>query len=152
MPRLSWPCIGLCQGTFLKNRVQLSLHHGNTKIAQLRVEEWIAVAPPPFPYQTDVNGVKDGDSNGATKPKDYYDKIVESYCLFLLPRNEEWDFAIIFIGKNEYLSESRKKVCQTATCNLTSDISFEAHRPQSCPDKRERKSHDIFTTSSYHTH
>lgn len=93
-------------------RIQLSLHHGDTKIAQLRIEEWLAAVPPPFPCQStvvDMNGLTNGESNGV-RHKDYYGKVLEFYCLILLPRNEEWEFANTFLEMNDYLSESRKNV------------------------------------------
>jgi hypothetical protein len=88
------------------------LHHGNTKVTQLKVEEWLAAVPPPFSYHSsaDVSTVRDGSSIPTAKQKDYYGKVLELYCLFLLPQNEEWEFARTFIDMNEYLSESRKKV------------------------------------------
>jgi hypothetical protein len=92
-------------------RIQISLHHGDTKIAQLKVEEWLAAVPPPYPYQSSavIDGLVNDESNGV-KQKDYYGKVLELYCLALLPRNEEWDFANTFIEMNEYLSDARKKV------------------------------------------
>jgi hypothetical protein len=87
------------------------LHHGDTKFAQLKVEEWLAAVPPPYPFDAggEINGGTNGVTNGAAKSKDFYGKVVELYCLVLLPRNEEWDFANTFIEMNEYLSESKKK-------------------------------------------
>jgi hypothetical protein len=87
------------------------LHYGDTKAAQLRVEEWLAAVPPPFPFEssTPINGDTNG-VNGSVKRKDQYGKVLELYCLFLLPRNEEWDFASTFIGMNEYLLDAKKKV------------------------------------------
>ena len=89
------------------------MHHGNSKVAQLRVEEWLAAVPPPFlyPMTTDVNELANGNNNGNAKRKDCYGKVIELYCLALLPRNEEWEFANTFIDTNEYLSKSKKKVC-----------------------------------------
>lgn len=99
----------------------MSLHHGDTKIAQLRVEEWLAAVPPPFPYQStiiDNNSLTNGESNGV-KHRDYYGKVLELYCLALLPRNEEWEFANTFIEMNEYLSDYRKKVNRPTRDDLT---------------------------------
>src|SRR5271169_1537732 len=106
MQRLLWQCIPVTEvevDNFL--RIQISLHHGDTKIAQLKVEEWLAAVPPPYPYQSsaDINGLVNGESNGV-KQKDYYGMVLELYCLALLPRNEEWEFANTFIEMNEYLS------------------------------------------------
>jgi hypothetical protein len=78
----------------------------------LKVEEWLAAVPPPFPYQStnDFNGSMNGESNGLPRYRDYYGKILELYCLSLLPRNDEWEFANTFIGMNEYLSDPKKRV------------------------------------------
>jgi hypothetical protein len=110
-------------------RIQVALHHGDTKIAQLRVEEWLAVVPPPFPFEstTMINGVTNG-TNGSMKTKDHYGKVVELYCLFLLPKNEEWDFANTFIDMNEYLSDSKKKVM--SRWKTDKDIHQQTQRPQ----------------------
>ena len=53
-------------------RIQISLHHGDTKVAQLKVEEWLAAVPPPYPYQYSdgIDGFVNGESNGV-KQKDY---------------------------------------------------------------------------------
>ena len=92
-------------------RIQVSLHHGDTKLAQLRVEEWLAAVPPPFPVRsTELNGLTNGEVNGTSKQKDYYGKVLELYCLSLLPKNEEWEFAKTFIDMNEYLSDTKKRV------------------------------------------
>src|SRR5208282_258274 len=109
-----WQCIS-SRAFVLITRIQLSLHHGDTKIAQLKVEEWLAAVPPPFPYQStiiDINSPTNGESNGV-KQRDYYGQVLELYCLVLLPRNEEWEFANTFIEMNEYLSDARKKVKPT---------------------------------------
>jgi hypothetical protein len=94
------------------------LHHGDTKVAQLKVEEWLAAVPPPYPFDAggEINGGTNGVTNGPSKSKDFYGKVVELYCLVLLPRNEEWDFANTFIEMNEYLSESKKKVISRFPC------------------------------------
>lgn len=98
------------------------MHHGDTKVAQLKVEEWLAAVPPPFPlHSTELNGLTDGTNgtngmngeavvNGTSKQKDYYGKVLELYCLSLLPKNEEWEFAKTFIDMNEYLSDTKKRV------------------------------------------
>lgn len=93
-------------------RIQVSLHHGDAKIAQLKVEEWLAALPPPYPMQStsDMDSLTNGETNGNVKGKDFYGKVLELYILSLLPRNEEWEFANTFIGMNEYLSDSKKKV------------------------------------------
>jgi hypothetical protein len=88
-------------------RIQISLHHGDTKAAQLRVEEWLAAVPPPYPFPSEnVTSLL----NGHKKIKDHYSTILELYILSVLPRNEEWEFAREFIGTNEYLSDVKKRV------------------------------------------
>lgn len=85
------------------------MHHGDTRVAQSMVEEWLAAVPTPFPPQPVVdNGVANGDNNG--KQRDYYGNVLELYCLALLSRNEEWEFANTFIETNEYLIDSKKRV------------------------------------------
>ena len=81
-------------------------------MAQLKVEEWLAAVPPPFPlHSTELNGLMNGGAvNGTSKQKDFYGKVLELYCLSLLPRNEEWEFAKTFIDMNEYLSDYKKRV------------------------------------------
>jgi len=118
------------------------LHHGDTKVAQLKVEEWLAAVPPPYPYESvgDINGV----TNGTSKSKNFYGKVVELYCLVLLPRNEEWDFAVTFIEMNEYLSDSKKKVNSPSQIRLTSGIYCQIGRPQSRSRKRETKTSSIY--------
>jgi len=93
-------------------RIQVSLHHGDTKLGQLKVEEWLAAVPAPFPYESaeNLNGVTGAVTNGTGKVKDFYGKVLELYCLSLLPRNEEWDYANSFIDMNDFLSEAKKKV------------------------------------------
>lgn len=94
-----------------EDRIQVSLHHGDTKVTQLKVEEWLAAVPPPFPlHSSELNGLTNGESIGTSKQKDFYGKVLELYCLSLLPRNEEWEFAKTFIYMNEYLSEHKKSV------------------------------------------
>jgi hypothetical protein len=85
----------------------------------LKVEEWLAAVPPPYPYQstTEIRGLTNGESNGV-KQRNYYGKVLELYCLSLLPRNEEWEFANTFIDMNEYLSDARKKVNTLLDWNL----------------------------------
>jgi hypothetical protein len=125
MARLLWLCMSFVVGTNV--RIQVSLHHGDTKVAQLRVEEWLAAVDPPVD-NTSINGdstsIVNGDSNVVSgldngslngdsivpKQKEFYGKVVELYCLFLLPRNQEWEFANTFINMNDYLSSSKKKV------------------------------------------
>lgn len=87
------------------------MHHGDTKVAQLKVEEWLSAVPPPYSYDAsvEINGVTNG-TNGSSKTRDYYGKVVELYCLVLLPRNGEWEFSKTFIEMNEYLSDSKKRV------------------------------------------
>lgn len=101
-------------------RIQISLHHGDTKVAQLKVEEWLAAVPPPYPYQstTEISELTNG-----VKQRNYYSKVLELYCLSLLPRNEEWEFANTFIDMNEYLSDARKKVNTLFDWNLILDVS-----------------------------
>jgi hypothetical protein len=99
------------QSLLTLGRIQISLHHGDTKVAQLRVEEWLAAVPPPYPFPSDnVSRVINGHENGHRKTKDHYSTILELYILSLLPRNGEWEFAREFIATNEYLSDVKKRV------------------------------------------
>jgi len=92
------------------NRILVSLRHGDPKVAQLKVEEWLASVPPPYPMQSsEINDLTNGENN-SSDGKDFYGKVLELYCTSLLPRNEEWDFAKEFIQLNEYLSPQRKQV------------------------------------------
>ena len=77
----------------------------------MKVEEWLAAVPPPYPMQStsDMDSQTNGDTNGNVKGKEFYGRVLELYILSLLPRNEEWEFANTFIGMNEYLSESKKR-------------------------------------------
>lgn len=105
-----WQCIGFFSEE-TERRIQVSLHHGDTKVSQLKVEEWLAAVPPPFPlHSSELVGLTNGEVNGTSKQKDFYGKVLELYCLSLLPRNEEWEFAKTFIYMNEYLSEHKKSV------------------------------------------
>ena len=105
--KLCWQCIFLFP-ILVNDRTQVALHHGDPKVAQLRVEEWLAAVPPPYPLQSSqIAGLTNGERSSG---KDWYGKVLELYCLSILPRNEEWDFATTFIGMNEYLSQSKKQV------------------------------------------
>ena len=136
-------------------RIQLALHHGDTKIAQLKVEEWLAAVPPPFLHEStfvDISGLTNGESNGV-KQRDYYGKVLESYCLALLPQNEEWDFANTFIDTNEYLPEARKKVSIFSEGNLTLDISHQIGGPKSPSGKGKGETdHPSSTTNISEVH
>jgi len=81
-------------------------------MAQLRAEEWLSAVPPPYPLQSPQvngqNGVTNGDNN--LEGKELYGKVLEVYCISLLPRNEEWDFAKEFIQLSAYLSPQKKQV------------------------------------------
>jgi hypothetical protein len=85
------------------------------------VEEWLAAVPSPVPYE---------------KEKDLYGKVIELYCLGLLPRNKEWEFARTFIGMNEYLSKSRKEV-QLFLIYLKSGVSKKARTAEVGTSKRK---------------
>jgi hypothetical protein len=90
----------------------LSLHHGDTKIAQLKVEEWLATVPSLDPDLSSSTEQFDGTSKAEQFPKqrDPYGKVLELYCLSLLPANEEWEYAATFIDMNEYISPNKKQV------------------------------------------
>ena len=82
----------------------------------MKVEEWLAAVPPPYPDDSagEINDVTNGKTDGGSKAnKDFYGTVVELYCLGILPKNDEWDFANTFIEMSEYLSESKKKVSVT---------------------------------------
>ena len=109
-------------------------------IAQLKVEEWLAAVPPPYPIRSTFNieSLTNGETNGNIPGKDFYGKVLELYILSLLPRNEEWEFANTFIGMNEYLSDSKKRVLSLEIL-LTTDISCKIGRPQISSRKRKDK-------------
>jgi len=76
----------------------------------MKVEEWLAaVNPPDDSDNLPANGATNGETKEQDKRKDVYGKVLELYCLFLLSRNEEWEFAQAFISGNFYLSENKKK-------------------------------------------
>jgi len=128
------------------------MHHGDTKVAQLKVEEWLSAVPPPYSYDAagaEINGV----TNGTSKTKDYYGKVLELYCLVILPRNGEWDFAKTFIEMNEYLSDSKKKVNTTPSkFPKWSGIHCQIGRPQSRSRKRKVKASSTPNGSHWKTH
>ena len=124
------------------------MHHGDTKIAQLKVEEWLCAVSPPFPckYTVDIGGFT--DELTGVKQKDHYGNVLELYCLSILPRNEEWEFAKTFIEMNEYLSDSRKKVSLSLCGDLTLDISHKVGSPKSSSYKGERKADHFSSTAN----
>jgi len=78
----------------------------------MKVEEWLAAVNPPDELENLHldNGATNGDTKEQSKKKDVYGKVLELYCLFLLSRNEEWEYAKSFISGNFYLSENKKRV------------------------------------------
>jgi hypothetical protein len=106
-PLTSYPSIT----SNVEGRIQISLHRGDTKVAQLRVEEWLAAVPPPYPFPSEnVSRLINGHENGHRRTKDHYSTVLELYILSLLPRNGEWEFAREFIATNENLSDVKKRV------------------------------------------
>ena len=59
------------------------------------IEEWLATR---------------GDPEVVTEGSDGYEKIIELYCLHLLPRLEEWDLAAEFLQYEGGLEVVKKQV------------------------------------------
>lgn len=76
------------------------------------IEEWLARRP--LPRTSSPNLLGDGtlSKNGKRMAEDDgYAKVVDVYCLHVLPRLEDWEYAMEFMKYEVELSEERRMVC-----------------------------------------
>jgi hypothetical protein len=77
----------------------------------MMTEEWLSRRETPLMLNEFSHSGDDSDEGG-------YDKVLEIYCLHILPKLGQWDYAKEFLQCESELSESRREVCQSCACNL----------------------------------
>jgi len=73
-------------------------------IGRMMAEEWLSKRESPIMLNGGSTGEDDTEEGG-------YDKVIEIYCLRILPKLEQWDYAKEFLQFESELSEPRREVC-----------------------------------------
>lgn len=92
---------GTLNSAFLPTQVLITLVLASMKlgvpdVGRGIVEDWLAR--------------RDADQNAASEEGEGYDKVIELYCLHILPRLEEWDYATEFLQYEGQLESVRRHV------------------------------------------
>lgn len=61
------------------------------------MEEWLARRPLPLPVSNGTGHLLNGKGIGEDTDDDGYAKVVDVYCLHVLPRLAEWEYAMEFL-------------------------------------------------------
>lgn len=80
-------------------------------------------------------------ASGTSTPRDLNQrlKILEIYTLYVLPRNQEWDYARQFIQMSEVLDEDRKENFLHALQALEDEPKHEAQRAEALKKQRQEQ-------------
>lgn len=80
-------------------------------------------------------------ASGTSTPRDLSQrlKILEIYTLYVLPRNQEWDYAKQFIQMSEVLDEDRKEAFLQALQALEDEPKHEAQREEALKKQRQEQ-------------
>jgi len=80
-------------------------------------------------------------ASGTSTPRDLNQrlKILEIYTLYVLPRNQEWDYAKQFIQMSEVLDEDRKEAFLQALQALQDEPKHEAQREEALRKQRQEQ-------------
>lgn len=80
-------------------------------------------------------------ASGTSTPRDLNQrlKILEIYTLYVLPRNQEWDYARQFIQMSEVLDEDRKEAFLQALQALQEEPKHEAQREEALKRQRQEQ-------------
>lgn len=80
-------------------------------------------------------------ASGTSTPRDLNQrlKILEIYTLYVLPRNQEWDYARQFIQMSEVLDDDRKEAFLQALQALQDEPKHEAQREEALKKQRQEQ-------------
>ncbi|KAG8738964.1 hypothetical protein FRC10_006296 [Ceratobasidium sp. 414] len=116
--------------------VLASLKLGCPQVGRGMIEDWLANRDPLGPSV-------DGECSGAARggEREGYEKVVEVYCLHVLPRLNEWDYAKDFLGSEMEMTPVKRQELATILAS---------HHAQSLlpPSPRHSQLHSLDTSVS----
>ncbi|KAG9039425.1 hypothetical protein FRB95_010714 [Tulasnella sp. JGI-2019a] len=92
----------------LVSLVLASLKLNCPQVGRGMVEEWLARRPLPPPAFMSSGNVPNGKRTGEDGEDDGYAKVVDVYCLHVLPRLAEWEYAMEFLKHEVELPTDRR--------------------------------------------
>ncbi|KAJ2926908.1 hypothetical protein H1R20_g10164, partial [Candolleomyces eurysporus] len=101
---------------YLPPNVLITLLYSSLKldcpdIGRMMAEEWLSRRETPLMLNESSHSSDDSEEGG-------YDKVLEIYCLHILPKLGQWDYAKEFLQCESELSDSRREVCRRCACYL----------------------------------
>lgn len=97
-PTAYTPSPGFLPAQILVTLVLSSLKHECPQVARALIEQWLGHRRP-----RDEEAIEPGDAEG-------YEKVLDIYCIHVLPRLEEWDYAKEFLSYERELSTEKRQV------------------------------------------